>query len=101
VPELESYRVERLGIVTRPHHDTDLSPWTHPVGTIAPLDQLLSAGYAARPIEGETLSRADYPELYAAVLDKFGEAPEGEFRLPDLRARVVKNQGEESDVRSQ
>lgn len=38
---------------------------------------------------GITLSRADYPELYAVIADHFGPAPEGEFALPDLRDRVM------------
>jgi hypothetical protein len=47
-----------------------------------------------KPVDGAVLSKADYPELYALILDKFGNT-EGEetFRLPDLRGRVIKPNG--------
>jgi Phage Tail Collar Domain len=39
---------------------------------------------------GGTLSRDRYPDLYEAMGDLYGRAPEGEFRLPDLRGRLKK-----------
>lgn len=36
-----------------------------------------------------SLSKAEYPALYAVIADHFGTAPEGEFALPDLRDRVM------------
>jgi microcystin-dependent protein len=39
--------------------------------------------------DGRTLSPIDYKELYFLLGDKFGVAPPGKFRLPDLRGRSV------------
>lgn len=44
--------------------------------------------------DGSQVSQAEYPELYAAIGDLYGEADPGYFRLPDLRGRVSLGAGE-------
>ena len=39
-------------------------------------------------LEGGTLLKKDYPELFATLRDTWGAAPPGEFRLPDLRYKT-------------
>lgn len=60
-----------------------------PVGTILPY-----AGSGAAPAgwlfcEGQSLLRADYPALFAAIGETYGHADDTHFNLPDLQARVV------------
>ena len=64
-----------------------------PIGTIsvyAGLEsdtQLLERGYLIA--NGASLSRADYPELFAIIKDTYGASDEEHFNLPDLRGRTV------------
>lgn len=44
------------------------------------------------PLEGQAVSRADYPELYRVIGETYGEGG-GTFDLPDLRGRFVKPMG--------
>ena len=43
-------------------------------------------------LEGQAVSRADYPELYRVIGKTYGEGG-GTFSLPDLRGRFVKPMG--------
>lgn len=64
-----------------------------PIGTIsvyAGLEsdtQLLERGYLIA--NGASLSRTDYPELFAIIKDTYGASDEEHFNLPDLRGRTV------------
>lgn len=41
------------------------------------------------PCNGTTTHIESYPALYGAIGDQYGEAPPGEFRLPDLRSNQL------------
>jgi len=43
---------------------------------------------------GDSISQATYPDLFAAIGENFGFAVGGNFRLPDLRFRVPMGTGE-------
>jgi hypothetical protein len=71
------FGVYRLGLVTARTMEWEIADF-------GDFDRLEACG--ALPVEpdGRSLSRHDYPELYRALGDRYGDAPEGEFRIPDL-----------------
>jgi len=62
-----------------------------PVGTIMPfVGNTAPTGWLL--CQGQAVSSATYPRLATQCGTKFGTAPAGEFRLPDLRGRVIAGQ---------
>jgi len=43
--------------------------------------------------DGDSLAIADYPDLYAVIGNTYGAVDSDHFNIPDLRGRVVINQG--------
>lgn len=59
-----------------------------PVGTIMPfVGNTAPTGWLL--CQGQTVSSTTYPKLSAECGTKFGTAPAGQFRLPDLKGRVI------------
>jgi microcystin-dependent protein len=59
-----------------------------PVGTIMPfVGNSAPTGWLL--CQGQTVSSATYPKLSVECGTKFGTAPAGQFRLPDLKGRMV------------
>ena len=54
---------------------------------------IASGGEWVKLADGSAIPQTSFPELYAVVQDTFGEAPEGEFRLPDLRGHILSPPG--------
>jgi microcystin-dependent protein len=44
--------------------------------------------------DGRTITRADFPELYDVIAESYGPSPDGTFKLPDMRGRVMGAVGE-------
>ncbi len=70
---------ERAHVVTPPGAILDFAGANPPAGWLA--------------CDGQAVSQADYPALYAVCGARFGAAPGGRFRLPDLRRRIVMGAG--------
>jgi hypothetical protein len=65
-----------------------------PIGAIFPVtsaDGVMTGEYLLRTDKGterfqggEAVRKEDYPALWSVIQDQFGDAPDGEFKLPDL-----------------
>lgn len=63
-----------------------------PVGTISWLaSENIPSGFLK--CDGSSVSKSDYPELYAVIGDTFGEGTETTFKLPDLIAKFIRGAG--------
>ena len=67
-----------------------------PIGSIVAMaSDVVPYGYLF--CDGTTVKILDYPALYVVIEDAWGSAPPGEFRLPDLRAKMLLGEGQLPD----
>lgn len=80
------------------HHDITLNNQPYlPIGIVLPYaSNTAPEGWLV--CDGSDVSKNDYPHLYAVITNKFGDETTDNFKLPDLRGRVIVGSGNGSGL---